>query len=61
VRILSAIKEIWLEKVTTVFPVQGHYALDKETVAKYPSPDITVERIGQMLDLSRETLIGNNE
>jgi hypothetical protein len=61
VRILSAIKEIWSSKVTTVFPVQGHYALDAETVAKYPSPDITIERIGQMLDLSAETLIGTNE
>jgi hypothetical protein len=61
VRILSAIKEIWGEKVTTVFPVQGHYALDEETVAKYPSPDIRIERIGQMLDLSAETLIGTNE
>ncbi len=61
VRILSAIKEIWGSKVTTVFPVQGHYALDDETVAKYPSPDITIERIGQILDLSRETMIGTNE
>jgi hypothetical protein len=49
VRILSAVKEIWKDKVTTVFPRQGHYALDKETVAKYSTPDITVERIGDLL------------
>jgi FMN phosphatase YigB (HAD superfamily) len=49
IRILSAIKESWGERVTTVFPRQGHYALDAEQVAKYPEADITVERIGEML------------
>ena len=61
VRILSAIKSVWGEKVTTVFPVQGHYALDEKAVASYPAPDVKIDRIGQMLDLSRETLIGTNE
>ena len=61
VRILSAIKDIWGKKVTTVFPVQGHYALDDETVANYPPPDIKIERIGQMLDLSPDSLIGTDE
>jgi hypothetical protein len=49
VRILSAVKGIWGDRVTTVFPVQGHYALDKEQVAKYPEPDLTIERIGDLL------------
>ena len=49
VRILSAVKNIWSEKVTTVFPRQGHYALDEEQVARYPEPDITMERIGDLL------------
>ena len=49
VRILTAIKNIWGERVTTVFPRQGHYALDTEQVAKYPAADITVERIGDIL------------
>jgi hypothetical protein len=49
VRILSAVKNIWGSRVTTVFPVQGHYALDKEQVAKYPEPDLTIERIGDLL------------
>ena len=49
VRILSAIKESWGKRVTTVFPRQGHYALDTVQVAKYSSPDITVERIGDLL------------
>ncbi|MEQ1603966.1 MAG: HAD family hydrolase [Pyrinomonadaceae bacterium] len=52
IRILSAIKDIWGNRVTTVFPRQGHYALDTEHVAKYPSADITVGRIGDILDLT---------
>src|SRR5215471_13621800 len=48
VRILTAIKEYWGPRVTTVFPRQGHYALDPEQVGKYPQPDITIQRIGEM-------------
>jgi FMN phosphatase YigB (HAD superfamily) len=46
VRILAAVKKSWGSRVTTVFPVQGHYARDRIEVAKYPAPDITIERIG---------------
>ncbi|MEP6925747.1 MAG: HAD family hydrolase, partial [Pyrinomonadaceae bacterium] len=49
-RILTAIKKIWQERVTTVFVRQGHYALDALEIAKYPSADVTVERIGDLLD-----------
>lgn len=49
IRILSAIKEQWGDRVTTVFPRQGHYALDEEQVARYAAADLTVERIGDML------------
>lgn len=52
IRILSAIKGVWHDRVTTVFPRQGHYALDTEHVAKFPAADITVERIGDILDLT---------
>jgi FMN phosphatase YigB (HAD superfamily) len=48
VRILAAIKQHWGQRVTTVFPRQGHYALDAALVAKYPKPDITLERIGEL-------------
>ena len=50
-RILTAVKNIWGERVTTVFPRQGHYALDAEAVAKCPPADITVERIGDMMNI----------
>ena len=48
VRILAAVKKIWGKKVTTVFPRQGHYAFDPKIIAKYPTPDITIERIGDL-------------
>jgi len=50
-RILSAIKKIWGDRVTTVFPRQGHYALDEKAIAQYPPADITIERIGDLLDV----------
>lgn len=53
VRILSAVKDIWTTRVTTVFPKQGHYAFDTAEVAKYPSPDITIENIGELLTIHR--------
>jgi FMN phosphatase YigB (HAD superfamily) len=54
VRILAAIKQHWGSRVTTVFPRQGHYALDAALVAKYPKPDITLERIGELQQYSLE-------
>jgi FMN phosphatase YigB (HAD superfamily) len=51
-RILTAVKEAWGERVTTVFPRQGHYALDPEVLARYPPADISVDRIGDLLTLS---------
>jgi len=49
-RILHAIKEIWGSRVTTVFVRQGHYAFDAKTLAKYPAADISLDRIGNLLD-----------
>jgi FMN phosphatase YigB (HAD superfamily) len=52
-RILSAVKEVWGDRVTTVFPRQGHYAHDPKILAAYPAADITVARIGELLALER--------
>jgi FMN phosphatase YigB (HAD superfamily) len=49
-RILAAVKKAWGDRLTTVFPRQGHYALDAAAVAKYPTPDVTIERIGELMD-----------
>jgi FMN phosphatase YigB (HAD superfamily) len=55
-RILDAIKNVWRERVTTVFPRQGHYAHDARLLAQYPPADITVERIGDILRLEPRAL-----
>lgn len=56
VRILSAVKKIWGERVTTVFPRQGHYATAAD-VAKFPKPDITIERIGELARYDLDALL----
>src|SRR3989441_158921 len=48
IRILTAFKKVWDERLTTVFARQGHYARDPSVVT-YPPPDITIERIGDLL------------
>jgi FMN phosphatase YigB (HAD superfamily) len=48
-RILDAIKRFWGNRVTTVFPRQGHYATDPDILAEFPPADITVEHIGDLL------------
>jgi hypothetical protein len=48
IRVLTAVKAAWGERVTTVFPRQGHYALDPDLVARYPAADLTVDGIGDL-------------
>jgi FMN phosphatase YigB (HAD superfamily) len=48
-RILAAMKAIWRERLTTVFPRQGHYALDPHNLRAYPPADLSIERIGDLL------------
>ena len=50
-RILAAMKRVWREKLTTVFVRQGHYAHDAALLAGQPSADLTVEEIGDLVDL----------
>jgi FMN phosphatase YigB (HAD superfamily) len=52
-RILEALKKSWGDRVTTVFPRQGHYALEPGVEAKYLPPDVRLERIGDLLDCDR--------
>jgi FMN phosphatase YigB (HAD superfamily) len=58
VRILTAMKQAWGSKLTTIFPRQGHYALDAAEVAKYPVPDITLESIGALAERDLSALAG---
>jgi len=50
-RILDAVKQVWGERVTTVFPRQGQYAHDAKVISALPPADVTIERIGDLLDL----------
>ena len=54
-RILAAIKNLWGDRVTTVFARQGSYARDLQTVGAFPPADVVIENIGDLLsfDLSR--------
>ena len=56
-RILAAVKEIWGNRVTTVLPRQGQYANDARVVASLPAADLTVERIGDLLDYDFPSLV----
>jgi FMN phosphatase YigB (HAD superfamily) len=47
-RILDAVKASWRDKVVTVFPKQGHYALDP-AIADLPRPDIEISDIADLL------------
>jgi FMN phosphatase YigB (HAD superfamily) len=57
-RILEALKKSWGDRVTTVFPRQGHYALEPGVESRYLAPDVRLERIGDMLDCDRGVFAG---
>jgi FMN phosphatase YigB (HAD superfamily) len=56
-RLLTAIKKIWGERVTTVFVKQGHYANDPGVLDRYPPADINLDSIGNLLDYNRAALL----
>jgi len=49
-RILDAVKQVWKDRVTTVLPRQGQYAHDAKVISALPPADVTIERIGDLLD-----------
>ena len=56
-RILTAVKGQWGDRVTTVFPQQGHYASDP-SISDLPAADVTISRIGDLLDHEPASLVG---
>jgi FMN phosphatase YigB (HAD superfamily) len=56
-RILAAIKKIWGRRVTTVFVRQGHYALDPKILSTCPAADVSIERIGDLLNFKLQDLV----
>jgi|SRR5215831_15548520 len=57
-RILTAVKKHWGDRVTTVFPRQGKFANNPAVVAANPEPDITIEDISDVLAMELATLLG---
>jgi FMN phosphatase YigB (HAD superfamily) len=57
-RILAAMKKLWGYRLTTVFPRQGHYALDSHNIATYSAADLTVERISDLINYELQALLG---
>jgi FMN phosphatase YigB (HAD superfamily) len=56
-RLLTAVKEIWGRRGTTVFPRQGHYARDPKALLSYPPADVSIKRIGDLLELDLPALL----
>jgi FMN phosphatase YigB (HAD superfamily) len=57
-RILTAMKKVWGDRLTTVWPRQGHYALDPRARAMYPPADLTIECIGDLVSYDLPALLG---
>ncbi|MDB5816662.1 MAG: haloacid dehalogenase [Rhizobacter sp.] len=58
-RILTAMKDKMGDRLETVFPKQGHYALDPENIARFPAADSAIERIGDLLTLDLDSLLAS--
>jgi FMN phosphatase YigB (HAD superfamily) len=48
VGILTALKQHWGARVTTILPRQGHYAHDAAVLAANPAPDLSIQGIGDL-------------
>jgi len=56
-RILEIMKQVWGGRLTTIFPRQGHYALDPENMTAYLKADITIEHIADIINLDLTSLL----
>ena len=59
--ILMAMKKIWGARLTGIWPRQGHYAFDPQTIASYPATDITIEHIGDLVNYDLPALLSTTE
>jgi FMN phosphatase YigB (HAD superfamily) len=56
-RILTAVKKIWGQRVSTVFVKQGHYASDPNALAELPQADMALDRIADLVKLDLSTFL----
>ena len=55
--ILTAMKAIWRDTLLTIWPRQGHYALDAAANATLPAPDVTIDKIADLAHLDLSSLL----
>jgi len=55
--LLDAVKKAWGDRVTTIFPRQGHYANDAKTLTSFPPADIEIARIADLMEHDFSTLV----
>ena len=60
-RILDSLRNQWQDRVTTVFPRQGHYAHDTAALAGFAPADVIVEGIGELLDYDARDLLSGQK
>jgi hypothetical protein len=53
--ILTAMKAQLTDRLTTVWPRQGHYALEAARRSDLPAADVTVDRISELLRIEFAT------
>ncbi len=57
-RILDSLRNQWQDRVTTVFPRQGHYAHDTASIGQFAPADVTIERLADLLNYDARDLLG---
>ena len=55
--LLDAVKKAWGDRVTTIFPRQGHYANDAKTLTSFPPADIEIACIADLMEHDFSTLV----
>jgi haloacid dehalogenase-like hydrolase len=56
-RILTVAKKVWGDRVTTIFPKQGHYALDPAVLKQFPPADVELPAIGDLVKFDLKQLV----
>ena len=59
-RVLTAMKGVWGDRLTTIFPRQGHYALAANAAA-YPPADVQIEHIGDIVTSDLTRFLGESD
>lgn len=56
--VLAAVKSSWRSRVTTILPLQGHYALDEMSRSNYCPSDIIINDISQAAGFDLPAMFG---